>query len=142
MAGIKRDSADKWFSDCVRMRANWTCECCAKEFPEGSSRQALHCAHIEGRRKKRLRWEPLNAMALCAGCHRLYTENPLQFTSFVISKIGKQGHDILLELAREMFHTTMQLRKEIGAHYRKEYKKMAEKRSQGDTGRIDFVGYI
>ena len=24
--GIKRDATDKWFSDCVRERANWTCE--------------------------------------------------------------------------------------------------------------------
>ena len=32
MAGIKRDSADKWFSDCIRHAAGYQCEHCHKGF--------------------------------------------------------------------------------------------------------------
>lgn len=141
MAGIRRDTADKYFSDCVRERANWCCENCGTYYPEGN-RRGIECAHIVGRANKRLRWEPLNAIALCTGCHMKYTANPLQFTQFVISKIGKQGHDILIELSRELIRATKQLKKEVGVHYKQEYKKMAEKRSEGEIGRIEFMGFL
>lgn len=141
MRGIRRDTADKWFSDCVRERANWCCENCSTYYPEGN-RRGIECAHIFGRANKRLRWEPLNAVALCTACHFHYTANPTLFTEFVIGKIGKLGHDILIEKRREILKTTANLRKEIGTHYREEYKKMAEQRAQGDTGRIEFTGYL
>lgn len=141
MAGIRRDTADKWFSDCVRERAAWTCESCKKYYPEGN-RNGIECAHIVGRANKRLRWEPLNAVCLCTSCHMRYTANPLQFTQFVISKIGKLGHDILIEKAREILKVNDNLRKEIGRHYREELRRMQSERVHGDDNRIEFVGFL
>lgn len=140
MSGIKRDAADKWFSDCVRERADWTCESCGKYYPEGR-RNGIECAHIVGRGNKRMRWEPLNAVCLCTSCHMHYTANPLQFTQFVIKQIGELGHDILLEKSQSFLKVTKDLKKEISAHYRQEFRKMAQERSNGVTGRIEFVGF-
>lgn len=43
----------------------------------------LQCAHVEGRRNHRLRWERLNAICLCAGHHRWYSDYPLAWADFV-----------------------------------------------------------
>jgi hypothetical protein len=41
---IKRESCDKWFSDVVRQKSNYTCEHCKK------TDSRMECAHIYGRR--------------------------------------------------------------------------------------------
>ena len=43
---IKRDAADKWFSDVVRQKAGFQCEHCGKQ--DGR----MECAHIWGRAAK------------------------------------------------------------------------------------------
>lgn len=69
-------------------------------------------------------------------------ENPGDHYSFVFEKLGEQTYDILLEIRQNLFRTTKELRKEIGAHYRREYEKMAEKRAEGVAGRIEFTGFL
>ena len=44
---IKRDAADKWFSECVRLQANNTCQHTSK------TNVTLDCCHIIGRRSSR-----------------------------------------------------------------------------------------
>lgn len=58
---IKRDQADKWFSDVVRQKANYTCEHCHK------TDSRMECAHIYGRRLKSVRWSLDNAVAFAIG---------------------------------------------------------------------------
>jgi hypothetical protein len=43
----------------------------------------LQTAHIEGRRNFRLRWEPLNALCLCAGHHRWYSDQPIAWATLI-----------------------------------------------------------
>ena len=141
MAGIKRTPADAAFSDCVRERANWTCERCGSCFPEGR-RGGLDCSHHHSRGNWSIRFDPLNAEALCYGCHS--HEGGTQQRREQVLSSGEQ--DILFEkmrdtpLGREYRKTKG--KGAIAKHYRDELKRMQELRAEGETGRIDFVGYI
>ena len=115
---IKRDAADKWFSDVVRKKAGHVCEHCNKV--EGR----MECAHIYGRAAKSVRWSMDNAVCLCHYCHMKFTANPLEFTAWLEETLG-QGHmEMLREKWQVLMKTNKQLRKEIAKHYREEFKKM------------------
>jgi hypothetical protein len=115
---IKRDAADKWFSDVVRKKASHVCEHCCKV--DGR----MECAHIFGRAAKSVRWSLDNAICLCHYCHRKFTENPTEFTSWLESKLGKGHMDMLREKWQVLMPTNKKLRSEISKHYREELKKM------------------
>lgn len=117
---MKRDAADKWFSDVVRKKAAFTCEHCLKK------NERMECCHIFGRAAKSVRWSLDNAVCMCHYCHRKFTENPIEFTKWLETYLG-QGH---LEILREKWNTKMptnkKLRLEISKHYREELKKMEQ----------------
>lgn len=116
---IKRDAADKWFSDVVRARVNWKCESCDKAY--GGRHAGIHCAHIYGRANKAVRWDLDNAVSLCYTCHRHFTENPIEFHNWLQVYLG-QGHmDLLVEKKNQTFKTTEAIRKEIAKHYKGEF---------------------
>jgi hypothetical protein len=133
--GIKRDKLDAIFSALVRERANQLCESTGR----CGSEVQLECCHIVGRRNKAVRWHPLNAMSLCHSQHRFFTENPLNFTAFVESKIGASGLHELKRLAREPAHWTPRQLEGLYKHYVNEYARLADARlSGGRIGRIEF----
>jgi hypothetical protein len=115
---IKRDAADKWFSDVVRKKAGHVCEHCNKV--EGR----MECAHIYGRAAKSVRWSMDNAVCLCHYCHMKFTANPLEFTAWLEEALGKGHMEMLREKWQVLMKTNKQLRKEIAKHYREEFKKM------------------
>jgi len=73
---IKRTIADKHFSDCVRLRAKWSCQRCEKSY-EDKNRQGLQCSHLIGRGHLAVRYDPLNALSLCTKCHIDVTAHPV-----------------------------------------------------------------
>lgn len=81
-----KNKATKLHSQVVRSRG--TCENCG-------STNALQCAHIISRRYTATRCDPLNAFCLCAKCHFHFTEWPLEFHTFVITKVGEQWYENL-----------------------------------------------
>jgi hypothetical protein len=130
---IKRDQADKWFSDCIRHRAGYQCESCHKGF--AGLVQGFECCHIYGRANKSTRWATGNAVALCGGCHRRYTEHPLEFNDFLEGYLGSGHLDLLRERKNQIFKTNKVIRKEISAHYRAEFRRMV---ASGDTDLVDY----
>jgi hypothetical protein len=117
---IKRDAADKWFSDVVRQKAGFQCEHCGKQ--DGR----MECAHIWGRAAKSVRWSMDNALCLCHYCHKVFTANPLDFSVWLESHLG-QGHlDMLREKWQVLMPTNKKLRAEIAKHYREEHAKMLQ----------------
>jgi len=133
VAGIKRDSSDKWFSDCIRHRAGYMCEHCGKGFT--GLEQGFECCHIWGRANKSTRWCADNCVAMCSGCHRTFTEHPLAFHAWLLEYLG-QGHlDLLAEKKRQIFKTTHAVRMEIAAHYRVEFRRMV------DMNTTDLISY-
>lgn len=93
MGKVKIDKADKLFSLWIRTRDNWTCQRCFKKYTPPTS--ALHCSHFKGRSKEATRFEPLNADALCYGCHQYFTSQPDEHYNWQIHKKGKEVIDKL-----------------------------------------------
>ena len=122
MGAIKRDAADKWFSDCIRHRAGYQCESCGKVF--SGLVQGFECCHIYGRANKSTRWDTDNAVGLCGGCHRHYTEHPLDFSHWLGKYLGNGHLDLLREKKNTLFKTNAIIRKGIAKHYRGEYRRM------------------
>jgi hypothetical protein len=130
---IKRDQADKWFSDCIRHRADYQCEHCHKGFT--GLVQGFECCHIYGRANKSTRWSADNAVALCGGCHRAFTEHPIAFHDWLLVHHGGGHMDLLREKRNSILKTNKILRKEISKHYRDEFRRM------GENGTTDLVSY-
>jgi hypothetical protein len=76
---LKR-KCDIEFSNIIR--SSGVCARCGK-YAEGWN---LHCAHIYTRGNHAIRWDPMNAIPLCAGCHRWGHDNPLDFATFIRDK--------------------------------------------------------
>lgn len=124
LGAIRRDAADKWFSDCIRHKAGYSCERCGKSF--GGLSRGLECAHIYGRANKSTRWCADNALSLCTSCHFEFTAHPLDFSAFVSSYLGTGKLELLLEKKNTIFKTNARVRREIATHYREEYRRMLE----------------
>jgi hypothetical protein len=136
--------ADKWFSLCVRERANWTCERCGVEYSHPA--RGLDCAHYETRDNWSVRFDPINAFALCRGCHGYYDrERRFEFKDLYIKVFGAALLDILEEKSRQSATLGKTIRRtrgkgEIALHYKKQYEGMLLERSK--RGRVDFEGWL
>lgn len=81
----KRDAEvkelDRLAREVVMKRDGGKCRRC------GSERRLQWC-HIYSRRYPSLRWDPDNALCLCAGCHLWQHHNPLDSSAWVEQAIG------------------------------------------------------
>ena len=147
--GIKITNPDKWFSLCVRERADWTCQRCGRKFPEEYSLEGLpkalglDCSHYFGRGNWAVRFDPLNAWAHCRGCHGVFEANPHNFREWMHDKLG-DAYDVLVEKSnnRTIGKQARREMNEIAAHYKEEFERMRELRSKGKVGRLNFQGYF
>lgn len=114
-SGVVRFPADKWFSLCVRHRANYQCESCGGE--------ASDCCHLFGRRKYATRWHPLNAIALCRTCHNNFGNEPLLWVDFIDQRWPGR-RDELLRILRTRGRNTPEIRKAVAKHYNAELRRM------------------
>lgn len=94
MGKVKIDAADKYFSLYIRTRDQWTCQRCGGRYKPPT--QALHCSHFQGRGKEGTRFEPLNADALCYGCHRYFTSHPGEHFNWQVERKGQDTVDRLI----------------------------------------------
>lgn len=78
---------DKAFSEYIRKRDK-VCQVCGR-----SGR--LETSHFHGRRKRSVRWDEDNAVALCFSCHRHFTENPLEHCEWFKERLGEQEFEAL-----------------------------------------------
>lgn len=138
--GIKITPADSWFSKCVRERAGNRCERCGGSPAPGG----LHCSHFHGRGKWSVRFDPENSTSLCHGCHAYFGSHPVLHSQWQAENMGVYRFESLQERANDITRARVARReaKAIAAHYRCQFNIMLEKRSQGETGRIEFEGYL
>ena len=138
---MKITQADKWFSRCVRERAEWKCEKCGKQYD--STSMGLHCSHFVGRGNYAVRFEPLNADAHCYYCHSQFEQNPHKHTEWKREQLG-YSYDVLIEKSNNLMLGKLARKSasELSKHYKAEYDRMMELRAQGVTGRIEFAGYL
>lgn len=86
---VRISKADEAFSLAVRLRANCRCEHCGQTFSPDNMKD-LHCAHYYGRENPNVRFHPLNAFALCKGCHLQFDRfKKAEFTHFVKSRLNE-----------------------------------------------------
>ena len=137
---IKRDPLDAVFSNCIRERANYICECCGVDYRHRP--QGLHCSHFFGRRAKSVRWEPLNAAAHCYACHQRLGANPIDFARWIENYLGEEKHGILIEKKNTLIKLTAKDKAEMRKFYQGELEVMQKKRADGEMGRIEFVGWL
>lgn len=94
MTGVKRDRADHFFSLYVRYRDNWRCQRCLAQYEPVTN--ALHCSHFWGRARESTRFDPVNCVAHCHGCHAFFTANPELHRQWKLSQIGQAEYDRLM----------------------------------------------
>ena len=120
---IKRTTTDIIFSKYVRERDNWTCQKCDKKFTEGVDSRKLHCCHIWfGRANITTRWEPLNCISLCIGCHIKNDQSPAEAWE-LLTKHRSQSEIMWLQQQRDA-KTTIKIPKEEELKHRKIVKQL------------------
>ena len=126
MGAIKITAADKWFSQCIRHRADWSCERCGQHYPEGPGRKGLHCSHVVGRGSWATRHDAYNAFSLCYGCHNYLGSHPNQHIDWVLSQIGDGLYGIVKDRAQDttLGRANKRDQKAISKHYRDELRRM------------------
>ncbi len=112
MRKIRITKLDSLFSKKIRERDNWTCvRCKAYHAPPTS---ALHCSHYWGRAAKSVRYDPLNADALCYGCHSKWESNKQgDYRDFKIHQLGAFQYAQLEKRARSIVKFGTVERKEL-----------------------------
>ena len=136
---MKTSPADAWFSKCVRLRAAWTCERCGAVH--GPSSTGLHASHVFSRRHRTIRWDGLNAQALCHACHSWYGGNPADSGRWVEQVLGEGAISILREKMNSRVKVPHAEEKAIASHYRAEFQRMQAIRDAGVDGRVEFESY-
>lgn len=77
----------------IRERDLFICQRCGVQHHPKS--QGLHSAHMFSRGKPRTRLDPLNACALCYGCHRWLDTHPDLKREFFIERLGIEVFEAL-----------------------------------------------
>lgn len=73
--GMRRE-CDRIFAIAVKERDGWSCRNCGTHMHP-------QCAHLVSRRYHATRWDLLNAVCLCAGCHVKYTHDPIAWDDWI-----------------------------------------------------------
>lgn len=137
---VKRLPADIAFSKAIREAYDYTCCSCEKNYRHDPG--YIHCAHIHTRKHRNTRWNAhYGAVALCAKCHRRYTDFPLEWASFLKGYLGDSNYDEAKRLAWETRKYTKAEQKEIAAHYRAQTTYLERLRREGKTGTLPLVSW-
>ena len=150
---IKRLTADKHMSDALRKKAKFVCQACDKDYSDRP--QGLQCSHFISRGHWATRYDPKNALALCAYCHNYVEGFPVAHINLWRdihgSIYGRDSSDTELNqlLGRESCNGRAQYArnnvKAISAHYREESKRLdgeLERKAKGKEADLEVKGYI
>jgi hypothetical protein len=135
---ITTTPADKWFSRCVRQRANWTCQKCNVSFEHDKG--YLDCSHFISRKYKATRYHPLAALAHCKSCHqelgggRWGGGNIAEFAAHYDSIFGEQMRESMRRLSKCSFRKHDLHIPGMSKHYQAELKSM----EKGEKEDFDF----
>lgn len=77
-----------------RVRSRGACEAVGRPH-----KGVLQWAHIVSRSYHNTRWLESNALCLCAGCHKFYTDRPLEWEQFITQKFGERQYQSLKHFA-------------------------------------------
>ncbi len=102
---IKIDKLDKLVSEYVRKRSKGYCERCGKHY----GWKGLQASHFHPRRKRSVRYDADNMVALDFGCHQYFHENHNEFEEWFINYIGQKDFEMLEGRMRDMTKPDIEL---------------------------------
>lgn len=88
-----KQECDRMARQVVLERDKHTCQRCG-------TTEAVQWAHILTRSELSIRWNPLNSLALCAGCHVYMTHRPVEWMDWVDAHYDENRIDKLRLLRR------------------------------------------
>lgn len=94
---MRRTVDDKFISDMTRMRSNYHCETCGKDYRQKP--QGLHCSHFFGRANLSTRYHSENVLAQCYGCHAKFEGDPHAFVEYMRRRLGNDRYEALVKIA-------------------------------------------
>jgi len=142
---VKRTPADQWFSKCVRIRTNWTCEYCNINYEHDKG--YLHCSHYISRAHHITRYNPINAMAHCQRCHeqlgggRWGGGNIAEFAHHYDEIHGPKNREKIRKISHYPFPKHKRHIKDISTHFRQEFARLEQLRLDGRIDRLEFEPY-
>lgn len=139
---IRISKADKAFSLAIRLRANCQCEHCGQQFSVDNLKD-LHCAHYYSRENPNVRFSPLNAFALCKGCHFNFDRSKkAKFSQFVRETLSDTDYFKLSSLANAP-KTTLNAQQEtkLTAYYNLVARQLKMLRLNGEQDYFEFEAY-
>jgi len=137
---VKRLPADIAFSKAIREAYDYTCCSCDINYRHDPG--YVHCAHIHTRKHRSTRWNATyGAIALCAKCHRRFTDYPVEWGDFLKRYMGDSNYDEAKRLAWSTRKYSKAEQKEIAAHYRAMTTYLEKLRREGKTGTLPLVSY-
>lgn len=137
---VKRYAEDKAFSDAIRESYDYCCCHCGINYRH--DRGYVHCAHIHTRKHRNTRWDSdYGAIALCAKCHRRFTDYPVEWGEFLRGYLGDSNYEEAKRLAWQSRKYTKAERLDIKKHYQSELKRIEGLRAEGEEGYIRLVSY-
>jgi len=83
--------ADRLWSEIIKARDGYRCRRCGRSHRG----RGLQAAHIFTRARRSTRWELLNGVCLCTGCHMWAHRHPLEFHEWVKGVIGEEAYERL-----------------------------------------------
>ena len=95
MKKIRRDSLDILFSEFIRRRAIRRVHGCERCLTWKEDWKKLECSHFYGRSRKSVRWDPVNSVGLCFGCHQYLGSQPTEHVQWYENYIGREALDML-----------------------------------------------
>ena len=100
-----RGKCDRVFSLIIRSAGecaacDYRCTCPQRPHKHTASCR-LQCAHVVSRSYSHTRCDTRNAVCLCAGCHRHFTNNPVEWGRWVDSTLGAGHYDAVWHDARQ-----------------------------------------
>jgi predicted restriction endonuclease len=97
---VKR--ADATFSLLVRALYDGRCVLCGSSYH-------VQCAHLFSRRYYNTRWDPENAIALCARHHMRFTHKPIEWDELLRRLLGEVRYEHLRIRAQMQFRGDLSL---------------------------------
>lgn len=82
-----KKQADNLMAKLIRARGK--CEWCGRV-----NNVQLQCAHYVGRNNHNLRYDPMNLLCLCAGCHRKGHDDPDMFVKWFEKKFPRRAEHV------------------------------------------------
>ena len=137
---VKREPLDIIFSKAIRESYDYTCCNCELSYRHDTG--YIHCAHVHTRKHRSTRWNATyGAIALCAKCHRRFTDFPVEWGDFLRRYMGSSNYDEAKRLAWSVRKYTKAEKKEMIAHYKAQLAHLERRRSEGAMGNLPLVSW-